>query len=307
MKVLSSLADRFRQGLQRSKELLNDGLGGLLRLDRPVDEALLEELEEVLISADLGVETAREFVERVRQESRRGRLTTPREVRAELKRFLAETLATASSPLELGERPSVILVLGVNGSGKTTTCGKLALALRAAGKSVLLAAADTFRAAAIEQIEGWGRRAGVEVIRQGAGADPSAVVFDAVRAARARGVDALIVDTAGRLHTKLPLMEELAKIRRVVARQLPGAPHESLLVLDATTGQNGLIQARTFHAGVGLTGVVLTKLDGTAKGGIVIRIHRELGLPIKLVGIGERVEDLQPFDPAAFVSALLPD
>jgi fused signal recognition particle receptor len=196
-------------------------------------------------------------------------------------------------------------MLGVNGAGKTTSTGKLAAALRASGKSVLLAAADTFRAAAVEQLEEWGRRAGAEVIRQGAGADPAAVVFDAVKAAAARGVDVLLVDTAGRLHTKSNLMDELVKLKKVIARQLPGAPHECLMVLEASTGQNAVAQARLFDEAVGLTGLVLTKLDGTAKGGIVVRIYRELGVPIKLIGVGEQVEDLQPFDPKAFVDTLI--
>ncbi len=307
MKVLAALADRVRLSLERSRNALGGGLSAILRLARPLDESLFEELEELLVSADLGSLTAREFVERLREDVRRGRLTAPEDVRSELKRFLEEVLATAVSPLALDQRPAVILMLGVNGSGKTTTCGKLAAALKGAGKSVALAAADTFRAAAIDQLLAWGERVGVEVIHQAPGSDPSAVVFDAVKAVTARGVDVLIVDTAGRLHTKSNLLEELAKVKRVVGRQLPGAPHESLMVLDATTGQNGLAQARTFHEGVGLTGLVLTKLDGTAKGGIVVPIHRELGLPIKLVGTGEREDDLQPFDPKVFVSALLPE
>ncbi len=307
MKFFASVVDRLRESLQRSRDALSEGLDALLGFGRPVDEALLAELEDLLISADLGAETAAEFVERIREDVRQGRLNAGEDVRSGLRRYLEETLATAAAPLTLDHRPTVILMLGVNGSGKTTTCGKLAAALRSAGKSVLLAAADTFRAAAIDQLEAWGQRVGVEVIRQAPGSDPSAVVFDAVKAAMARGVDALIVDTAGRLHTKSNLMEELAKVKRVVGRQLPGAPHECLMVLDAPTGQNGLAQAKTFHAAVGLTGLVLTKLDGTAKGGIVVRIHRELRLPIKLVGTGERPEDLQPFDPKAFVWALLPE
>lgn len=307
MKFFSALADRVRQGLERSRNRLSGGLDALLSLGRPLDEALFEGLEELLIGADLGAVAAREFVERLREDIRRGRLTTAEDVRQGLRRFLEELLASAASPLALDQRPAVILVLGVNGSGKTTTCGKLAAALKGAGKSVVLAAADTFRAAAIEQLETWGRRVGVEVIRQAPGSDPSAVVFDALKAVAARGVDVLIVDTAGRLHTKTNLLEELAKVKRVAGRQLPGAPHESLMVLDATTGQNGLAQARTFHQGVGLTGLVLTKLDGTAKGGIVVPIHRELGVPIKLIGTGERVDDLAPFDPKVFVSALLPE
>ncbi len=307
MSFFGQLADRVREGLRRSRQLLDEGLDTLLSVGRPVDDALLDELEELLVAADLGVVTASEFVSRLRAEARRGHAVSAQEVRSLLRRFLEETLAGAAAPLALDPRPAVILMLGVNGAGKTTTTGKLAAALVASGKSVILAAADTFRAAAIEQLEEWGRRAGVEVIRQSAGADPAAVVFDAVKAATARRVDVLLVDTAGRLHTKSNLMDELVKLKRVVSRQLPGAPHECLMVLEAPTGQNGLAQARLFHEAVGLTGLVLTKLDGTAKGGIVIRIHQELGLPIKLVGLGEGLDDLQPFDPGAFVSGLLPE
>lgn len=307
MTFFRTFADRLKEGLLSSQRAFRDGFDRLLSAGRPFDEALLEELEDLLVGADLGAGTAREFVIRVREEVGRGRLTVSDDVRALLRRHLMEALAEAASPLSLSGRPTVVLILGVNGSGKTTTAGKMAHALRGEGKSVLLAAADTFRAAAIEQLQVWGERAGVEVIRQGPGADPSAVVWDAVKAAIARQVDALIIDTAGRLHTKTPLMEELAKVKRVVDRHIPGGPHESLMVLDAPTGQNGLAQAKLFHEGVGLTGLVLTKLDGTAKGGIVVRIYRELGLPIKFVGVGERIEDLQPFDPKAFVSALIPE
>ena len=307
MSFFGSLADRFKDGLRRSRQLLDESLDSLLTIGRPVDESLLEELEEMLLTADLGAATAEEFVERVRQESKRGRATTAADVRALLRSFFEETLAPAAAPLNLDGRPAVILMLGVNGAGKTTTTGKLAAALRAQGKSVTLAAADTFRAAAIEQLEEWGRRADVPVIRQAAGADPAAVVFDAVKGATARRTDVLLVDTAGRLHTKSNLMDELSKLKRVVERQLPGAPQECLMVLEAPTGQNGVAQARLFHEAVGLTGLVLTKLDGTAKGGIVVRIWRELSVPIKLVGVGERIEDLQPFDAKAFAAALLPD
>jgi fused signal recognition particle receptor len=303
--LFRSLGSRVREGLRRTRELMDDGLDALLAVGRPIDDALLDELEEMLIAADLGAAAAAEFVARVRDEAKRGRAVTGQDVRALLRGYLIETLATAAAPLELGARPSVVLMLGVNGAGKTTSTGKLAASLKAGGRTVMLAAADTFRAAAIEQLEEWGRRAGVDVIRQAAGADPSAVVFDAVKAAHARGVDALLVDTAGRLHTKTNLMDELAKLKKVLSRQLPGAPHESLMVLDAPTGQNGLQQAKMFHDAIGLTGLVLTKLDGTAKGGIVVRIHQELGVPIKLVGVGERIEDLQPFEPKAFVDALV--
>jgi fused signal recognition particle receptor len=305
--VFRGLADRVKEGLRRSRQLLDDSLGAVLAIGRPVDEAMLEELEEVLIAGDLGTETASAFVRRLRDQVKRGRVSSAEDVRAELRRFLEETLTGGDRALRLDGRPAVVLVLGVNGAGKTTTIGKLAAALRRDGKTVMVAAADTFRAAAIEQLEEWGRRAGVEVVRQAAGADPAAVVFDAVKAATARGFDVLLVDTAGRLHTKSNLMDELVKLRRVVSRQLPGAPHETLMVLEAPTGQNGLAQARLFHQAVGLTGLVLTKLDGTAKGGIVVRIHQELGVPIKLVGLGEKIDDLQPFDPAFFAAGLVPD
>jgi fused signal recognition particle receptor len=302
---LRSLTDRVREGLRRTRELMDDGLDALLSVGRPVDDALLEELEEALLAADLGAAAAGAFVKRVRDEAKRGRAVSTHDVRALLRSFLEETLAGAAAPLALDAHPTVILMLGVNGAGKTTSTGKLAASLRASGKTVMLAAADTFRAAAIEQLEEWGRRAQVEVVRQAAGADPSAVVFDAIKAAHARGVDVLLVDTAGRLHTKSNLMDELVKLKKVISRQAPGAPQESLMVIEAPTGQNGLQQAKMFHEAVGLTGLILTKLDGTAKGGIVVRIYQELGLPIKLVGVGEQIEDLQPFDPKTFVAALV--
>jgi fused signal recognition particle receptor len=303
VKLFSGLADSFRQTFARTREVVQEGLDRVLKGEE-LDPATLEELEEILIRADLGVETAEAFVEAVREQARRGRLTGG-DVRETLGVKLREALKGAAASLALEAHPTVLLVLGVNGSGKTTTCGKLAGQLKASGSAVLLAAADTFRAAAIEQLERWGQRVGVDVVKQGPGADPSAVAFDAVKAAQARGTDVLIVDTAGRLHTKSNLMSELSKVKRVIGRQLPGAPHETLLVLDATTGQNGIAQARLFHEALTLTGLVLTKLDGTAKGGIVVRIARELALPIKLVGTGERPEDLAPFDPEAFVAALV--
>jgi fused signal recognition particle receptor len=305
--LFRSLASRVREGLRRTRDLMDDGLDALLAVGRPIDDALLDDLEDTLIAADLGATAAAEFTARLKEEAKSGRALSSDDVRALLQQYLTETLSGAAAPLSLDARPTVILILGVNGSGKTTTAGKLAALLQQSGKSVMLAAADTFRAAAIEQLEEWGRRAGVDVIRQAAGADPAAVVFDAVKAAHARGVDVLLVDTAGRLHTKSNLMDELVKLKKVVARQSPGAPHESLMVLDAPTGQNGLQQAKMFHEAIGLTGLILTKLDGTAKGGIVVRIYQELGLPIKLVGVGEQIEDLQPFDPKTFVAALLPE
>ena len=306
MKFFSGLGERLRAGLQRSRDFLGAELAAVFEPDRPIDEALYTELEEVLIAADLGAAIAADFTNRAREEVMFGTVTRADQLRPLFRRFLTDTLAPAAQPLALDHRPAVVLMLGVNGSGKTTTCAKLAARLREQGNEVLLAAADTFRAAAIEQLETWGARVGVDVIRQAPGSDPAAVVFDAVKAATARGVDVLIIDTAGRLHTKSNLMSELVKLRRVIERQLPGAPHESLMVLDAPTGQNGFAQARQFHEAVTLSGIVLTKLDGTAKGGIVVRIVRELGLPIKLVGVGERVEDLQPFEAAPFVDALVP-
>jgi fused signal recognition particle receptor len=305
MRLLSGITERLREGLRRSQEYLAGGLQSVLEADRPIDEALWEELEELLVAADLGAAMAADFVNRGREEVMYGTVTRAGQLRPVLRRFLVDTLGPAR-PLALETRPSVVLMLGVNGSGKTTTSAKLAAALKAEGRHVMLAAADTFRAAAIEQLETWGQRIDVEVIRQAAGSDPAAVVFDAVKAAMARSADVLIIDTAGRLHTKSNLMDELGKLKRVIQRQVPGAPHESLMVLDAPTGQNGFAQARMFHEAIGLTGVALTKLDGTAKGGIVVRIVRELQLPVVLVGVGERIDDLQPFDPARFVDALVP-
>jgi fused signal recognition particle receptor len=305
MKIFSGFTERLREGLRRSQEYLSSGLSSVLEPERPIDEALWEELDELLVSADLGAAMAADFVNRGREEVMYGTVTRAGELRPVLRRFLVDTLG-AARPLSLDARPSVVLMLGVNGSGKTTTCAKLAYALKADGRHVMLAAADTFRAAAIEQLETWGQRIDVEVVRQAAGSDPAAVVFDAVKAAMARSADVLVIDTAGRLHTKSNLMDELGKLKRVIERQVPGAPHESLMVLDAPTGQNGFAQAKMFHEAIGLTGVALTKLDGTAKGGIVVRIVRELKLPVTLVGVGERIEDLQPFDPARFVDALVP-
>jgi fused signal recognition particle receptor len=307
VKFFAGLGERLRQGLRRSQELLTGELTAVLEPTRALDDVLFEELEEVLIAADLGAPLASDFVNRAREEVVFGTVTRADQIRPLFRRFLLDILKPVPSGLDLDHRPAVVVMLGVNGSGKTTTSAKLAAALRADGKQVLLAAADTFRAAAIEQLVTWGDRVGVDVIRQTAGSDPAAVVFDALKAAGARGSDALVIDTAGRLHTKSNLMEELAKLMRVVSRQLPGAPHEKLMVLDAPTGQNGFAQARMFHEAIGLTGVCLTKLDGTAKGGIAVRIVRELGLPVKLIGVGEKVDDLQAFEPARFVDALVPE
>ena len=303
MTFLSGLADRLRDGLGKTRTAFEDGFARIFQ-GQELQGDTVEDLESLLLQADLGLDTAEAFVEKVREQSRAGRLTDG-DARRALRDHLRETLAGAGAPLNLDARPAVVLVVGVNGSGKTTTCGKLAWRLQQEGHTVVLGAGDTFRAAAIEQLERWGQRIGAPVVSQGPGADPSAVAFDAVKAAQARGAEILIVDTAGRLHTKSNLMAELAKVKRVIGRQYPGAPHEVLLVLDATTGQNGIAQARVFNEGLGLTGLVLTKLDGTAKGGIVIRIYRELGVPIKLVATGEKPDDLAAFDPDAYVDALV--
>jgi fused signal recognition particle receptor len=301
--LLGALRQRVHDSLAKTREAVQDGFARIFRGEE-LTPATLEELEALLLQADLGLSTTEAFVEEIREEARRGRVTES-DARRALAAHILHTLEAAPAPLDLSARPAVVLVVGVNGSGKTTTCGKLAWRLREEGRDVVLAAGDTFRAAAIEQLERWGERAGVPVVAQGPGADPSAVAFDAVRAAQARGADVLLVDTAGRLHTKSNLMAELAKVKRVLGRQLAGAPHETLLVLDATTGQNGIAQALLFHEALSLSGLILTKLDGTAKGGIVVRIHRELGLPIKLVATGERPEDLAPFDAESFVAGMV--
>ncbi len=290
---------RLRTNLSRTRETLSARIDALLT--RPPDDAFFAELEEILIQGDVGAVLSHDITERLH---RHPEAKTPDAVRSALAAILQDALG-APGALRLDPPPAVVLVLGVNGSGKTTTIGKLAHRLRAEGRRVMLAAADTFRAAAIDQLELWGERVGAPVVRHQAGADPAAVVFDAAQAAAARHADVLIVDTAGRLHTKVNLMEELKKIDRVLGRTLPDAPIERLLVLDATTGQNGLAQARHFHKAVGLTGAVLTKLDGTAKGGIVIAVAHDLKIPIMFIGIGESPDDLVPFDPAVFVSALL--
>jgi fused signal recognition particle receptor len=300
---------RFRERLGKSRAAIAQGLAGLLA--RGVqDEEAWEELEEALLSADVGVATTTDLVERLRARTRAARSGA-----AELRGLLREELLAvvgdqdrtlALDLLDEDRQPGVVLIVGVNGSGKTTTAGKLALALAEEGKQVVMAAADTFRAAATEQLVLWGERVGAQVVRHQAGADPAAVAFDGLASSRARHADVLLVDTAGRLHTKANLMEELRKVRRVLERE-GGNVCEVLLVLDATTGQNGLVQARQFTQAVGVTGLVLTKLDGTAKGGIVVAVQRELGIPVKLVGLGEDAHDLAPFDPEAFVDALLAD
>ena len=269
------------------------------------DEAFFEELEETLILADLGVETATEAVERLREKVRREKQQDQESVRAALRQVLVDLLDVGTTELNVSTTPSVFLFIGVNGVGKTTSIGKVARLLKLGGKRVLLCAADTFRAAAADQLEIWAERAGCEIVRQHEGADPGAVLFDALQAAKARGVDVVLCDTAGRLHNKQNLMAELAKLSKIIDRECPGAARETLLVLDATTGQNGLIQARTFKETAGLTGIVLTKLDGTAKGGIAVAIARELGVPVKLAGGGGGVDDLKPFDAEAYAEAII--
>ena len=269
------------------------------------DEAFFEDLEEMLVLADVGVDTATEAVERLRKKMVKEKISGQEPVKEALREILAELLTVEDSELHLTTRPSVILVIGVNGVGKTTSIGKLAARLKGEGKRVLLCAGDTFRAAAADQLEIWAGRAGCEIVRQHEGADPGAVLFDALQAAKARGVDVVICDTAGRLHNKSNLMAELSKLRKIIDRETPDADLEVLLVLDATTGQNGLVQAKQFQETAGCTGIVLTKLDGTAKGGIVIAIARELGVPVKFVGLGEGIGDLQPFDAREYVNAII--
>ena len=292
--------EKLKQGLTRTA----NSIGSVFTASE-LDNDFYDELEESLILADIGVETATKAVERLRAEAKSRRLNTAEDARACLREILAEMLNVGDPALRLDTRPSVVLVIGVNGVGKTTTIGKIANQLRSQGKKVLLCAADTFRAAAADQLEVWAERAHVDIIRQDEGADPAAVVFDAIAAARARGSDVIICDTAGRLHNKQNLMNELGKISRILSRELPEASREVLLVLDGTTGQNGLIQARQFQEIAGVTGIVLTKLDGTAKGGIVIAVADALQIPVKYVGVGEKMDDLMPFDADAFVKALI--
>ena len=269
------------------------------------DEAFFEELEETLILADLGMDTALEAVEQLRQRVRKEKLHEQEEVKAALRDILVEMMDVGDTTLDTSTQPSVVLFIGVNGVGKTTSIGKLGNQLKSEGKRVLFCAADTFRAAAADQLEIWSQRSDCELVRQHEGADPGAVLFDALQAAKARGVDVVLCDTAGRLHNKANLMAELSKLSKIIDRECPGCARETLLVLDATTGQNGLIQARTFKETAGLTGIVLTKLDGTAKGGIVIAIAKELGVPVKFAGVGEGIDDLRPFDARSYVEAII--
>lgn len=295
--------DRLKDGLNKTKKGLVERVESIFAA-RGVDDETLDELEETLILSDIGASGAAEIITHLKQRAGGSELKDPGAVKAFIKKELAGILGSGRPLVVFGERPFVILAVGVNGVGKTTTIGKLASSLRDEGYSVLLAAGDTFRAAAIEQLEIWSLRAHAQLVKHQSGSDPSAVAFDAIEAAKARKTDVVIIDTAGRLHTKSSLMEELKKVKRVCGKAMPGAPHEVLLVLDATNGQNALRQAQMFNEAVGVTGIALTKLDGTAKGGIVFAIKKELNLPVKLIGVGEGIDDLQPFVPEDFVRAL---
>ncbi|HEX9274605.1 MAG TPA: signal recognition particle-docking protein FtsY [Candidatus Binatia bacterium] len=302
----SSFFQRLKSGLTKSRENWAQKIGTIFQ-NRNWDEESLDVMEENLIAADLGPKATQKLMDLLRRQSPGGAEDLAQEMSSRLQQAMVELLqASTTSPktLPLSIRPWVIVFLGVNGVGKTTTIAKLAAQYRSAGKKVLLVAADTFRAAAIEQLEAWAKRVGVDLVKHRAGADPSAVVYDGIQAAKSRGIDVLLIDTAGRLHTKVHLIEELKKIRRVISREQPDAPHETLLVLDATTGQNGLQQARVFKEATDISGIVLTKLDGTAKGGVIVSIQEELGVPVRYVGVGEDIEDLQPFDASQFVRAL---
>lgn len=295
--------EKLKNGLKKTKDGFMSKLELLMNSFTKIDEDFFDELEETLILSDIGAETSMEICDKLRQAVKRTGATDPADVKKLLREIIAEML-TGGNELRLDTKPSVIMVIGVNGAGKTTTIGKLAANLRSQGKNVIVAAADTFRAAAIDQLNVWTDRAGVDIIKHSEGSDPAAVVFDALSAAKARGADVVLCDTAGRLHNKKNLMEELKKIARVISREVPDASVETLLVLDATTGQNAVNQAKLFSESAEITGIVLTKLDGTAKGGIIIPIKNELGIPVKLVGVGEKIDDLQPFSPEDYVQAL---
>jgi fused signal recognition particle receptor len=309
-----TLAERLKESVSKTKAALSETVDAIFLGERKIDPSLLKQLETALLSADLGVKPTREILDAVREKLDRNALADGAQLKREIKSHIVRILSSPSASQgpangapagsSNGKGPRVIFIVGVNGAGKTTSIGKLANRLRKEGLNVMLCAADTFRAAAVEQLEIWAQRNGVEVIKQKSGADPAAVVYDAVAAAKARATDAVIVDTAGRLHTKSNLMAELEKMKRTAGKIIPGAPHDVLLVLDATTGQNGLTQAREFTSAVGVTGIILTKLDGTAKGGIVVAISRELGLPIRFVGTGEQINDLVPFDAETYANSL---
>ena len=297
--------DKIKQGFKKTSDAVSHSLDSVFAAFVKIDEDLLEELEEALILSDVGASTSAKIVAEVEKRAKLRKTTTASELRDLLREVLTDNMLD-NQPLDVSGRPAVILVIGVNGVGKTTSIGKLAARYVGEGKKVMLSAADTFRAAAADQLEIWAKRAGADIVRHGEGADPAAVVFDSISAAKARGSDIIIVDTAGRLHNKANLMNELAKIDRVISRELPDASRETLLVLDATTGQNAVHQAEEFNKAAELTGIILTKLDGTAKGGIVIAISAGLGVPVKLVGVGEGIDDLIDFDRAAFLEAILP-
>ncbi len=294
---------KLREGLAKTKNAIFGRIDSLLKLFVKVDEDLLEELEELLITADVGVAATEEILDRLREEIKDGRLKEPQQVKDALKVILADLIGEGE-PLHLTTTPSVILIIGVNGAGKTTSIGKISKRLKKAGKKVVVAAADTFRAAAIEQLSVWCDRAGVDIVHQNEGSDPAAVVFDAIQYTKKKGADVLIIDTAGRLHNKKNLMDELAKIDRVISRELPDVSRETLLVLDSTTGQNAVMQAKEFMHAASITGLILTKLDGTAKGGAIFSIKHMLGIPVKFIGVGEKMDDMQPFEAEMFVDAL---
>ena len=296
--------DRLKRGLKKTKSTITERIDQVLVSFGKIDEELFEELEEILITSDVGIDASMRIIEDLKKKVKETKTTDPREVKKLLKEELSEILGTSNSQLNMDTKPSVIVVVGVNGVGKTTSIGKIANVLKSQNKTVVLAAADTFRAAAIDQLEIWSERVGVDIIKHNEGADPAAVIYDAVQAVKSRNADVLICDTAGRLHTKKNLMEELKKIFRIIDRELPGCSKETLLVLDATTGQNAISQVKTFGEAVGITGIVLTKLDGTAKGGIIIAVASEQSIPVKFIGVGEQVDDLQPFDSTEFVEAL---
>ena len=294
---------KLKEGLAKTKNALFGRIDSMLKSFVRVDEDLLEELEELLITADVGVNATEEILDRLREEIKDGRLKEPADIKSSLKEILADMIGEGEA-LHLDTKPAVILIIGVNGAGKTTSIGKISNRLKKAKKSVVVAAADTFRAAAIDQLAVWCDRAGVDLVKQQEGSDPAAVVYDAIQYAKKKQSDVLIIDTAGRLHNKKNLMDELAKINRVISRELPDASRENLLVLDATTGQNAILQAKEFSRAAEITGLVLNKLDGTAKGGIVLSIRTELGLPVKFIGVGEKIDDMQEFDAEEFVTAL---
>lgn len=295
--------DKLKTGLTKTKKNIVERVESIL-LSRTIDESVIEDIEEVLITSDIGAEATNEIIRLLREKVGAGEVRNSDDVKSYLKDEMSLLLGKSQPLVTFGEKPFVILTVGVNGVGKTTTIGKLASRFISEGNSVILAAADTFRAAAIEQLEIWAKRSGADIVKHQSGSDPAAVAFDAVEAAKARGIDIVIIDTAGRLHTKSQLMDELKKINRVIKKSIPDAPQEILLIVDATTGQNALRQAQIFNEAIGITGIALTKLDGTAKGGIIFAIKKELGIPVRLIGIGEGVDDLKDFDPEDFVTAL---